>query len=88
MDGIDPATKQYIIFSLVISLIIGVIINFVLIEAVRGTFAYGFPINLNGVEGIVNFIDRIINTVVIGGFITFPVYFGIKYLQTRGGSGF
>lgn len=88
MDNIDPAVKQYIIFSLVISLIIGVLVNFVLIEGVKGSFAYGFPIVLNGVEGVLNFVYRIVNTVILGLLLTVPVYFGIKWLQTRGGSSF
>jgi len=87
MDGIDPAVKQYLIFSFVIGIIVGVLVNFLLIEGVKGSFAYGFPIVLNGVEGIANFLYRVINTVVLGGLLTIPIYLGLKWLQTRGGSG-
>ncbi|MEP7103767.1 MAG: hypothetical protein ABI721_03600 [Candidatus Dojkabacteria bacterium] len=79
----DPAVKQYIVFSFVISLILGVLVNFILIEGVKGTFAYGFPINLNAVEGVLNFVYRVINTLILGALLTVPVYLGLKYLQTR-----
>ncbi|MEO6728639.1 MAG: hypothetical protein ABIM99_01830 [Candidatus Dojkabacteria bacterium] len=79
----DPAVKQYLIFSLVIGVIAGVLINFILIEGVKGSFAYGFPIVLNGVEGIANFLYRIINSLILGALLTIPIYLGLKYLQTR-----
>lgn len=84
----DPAVKQYIIFSFVISIILGFLVSFVLVEGVRGGFAYGFPINLNGAEGFTGIIYRLINTIVLGFLFTIPVYLGLKWLQTRGGSGF
>lgn len=87
MDGIDPAVKQYLIFSFVIGIIVGVLVNFILIEGVKGSFAYGFPIVLNGVEGFANFLDRVINSLVLGALLTIPIYLGLKYIQTGGRSG-
>lgn len=83
MENIDPATKQYIIFSLIVSIILAAIINFVLVEMVANTFAYGFPINLKGAEGFSGFISRVINTVVQGLILSPMVYYGLKYLQNR-----
>lgn len=83
MDNIDPALKQYLIFSFVIAIIISFIINFGLVEGVRGTFAYGFPINLNDIEGFGNFLARVVNTFIMGLFLTAPMYFIFKYLRER-----
>lgn len=83
MDNIDPAVKQYLVFSFVISVILGVIVSFILVDSVKGTFAYGFPIPLADAEGITMFIYRVINSLVLGLFFTIPVYLGLKYIQTR-----
>lgn len=82
-DNIDPATKQYLIFSLVISLIISALINFAFIEMLAGSFAYGFPVNLNTSTGLSNFVGRIINTIVQGLILLPMIYYGIKYWITR-----
>jgi hypothetical protein len=83
-DNIDPAVKQYLTFSLVLAVILSVIINFGLVDLVKGTFAYGFPVNLSEAVGFANFIGRIINTLVFSFFLTVPVYFGLKWLRERG----
>ena len=82
-DNIDPATKQYIIFSAVVSLLISIFINFIFVNLMTGTFAYGFPINLGASEGIVNILLRTINTVIIGLFLTVPIYYLIIWWIKR-----
>lgn len=83
-DNIDPVTKQYGIFSIIISLILSFIINFLLIETLKGTFAYGFPINLTGAEGFTLFFYRIVNTLVEALFLIVPIFVAIKWFLNRG----
>jgi hypothetical protein len=83
LDDIDPSVKQYMVFSFVVAMIVSFVINFTLMEGVRGTFAYGFPINLNEIEGIASFFARIVNTLVMGLFLTIPMYFVFKWLRER-----
>ncbi len=87
MDEINPAVKQYLIFSAVIAVIVSIIVNFMLIESLKGTPFYGFPINLTGTEGITMFFYRIINTLIEGLLLIIPVYLIIQWLMTRGSGG-
>lgn len=79
----DPANKQYFTFSGVLSAIISFIINFGLIDLVRGTLIYGFPFNLNGTEGFGNFLFRLLNTAVIGAFLVFPIFYILREMNRR-----
>jgi hypothetical protein len=88
MDNINPAVKQYLIFSAVIALIVSLIVNFMLIESLKGTPFYGFPVNLTGSEGLGNFFYRIINTIVESLLLIIPVYLIIQWLLTRGRGGY
>jgi hypothetical protein len=83
MDGINPATKQYWIFSGVISLIVSAIYNFGVINILEKTFIYGFPISLAGTEGFQNFIARLLNTIIMGLILTPLTFFFFKWLETR-----
>lgn len=83
MDNIDPATRQYIIFSLIISMIISAVLNFALVEVLSGSFLYGFPVNLSTTSGIGNFLGRIINTAVQGLILLPLVYYGFRYWIRR-----
>ena len=79
----NPATKEYLKFSIIISIIFSFIINFVFIELVPGTLIYGFPFSLNGAEGFGAFLFRILNTIIIAAFITFPVLYILRQIQRR-----
>ena len=79
----NPATKQYLIFSFIVGILLSIIINFVLIDIIKGTFLYGFPISLNGVDGFLNFLFRVINTLLIGTFLVIPMFYIIKELNRR-----
>lgn len=79
----NPATKQMLIFSFVISLIASAVINFLIVEILKTTFLYGFPINLASTSGIGTFLSRVINTVVVGIILLPAVFYGVKYLQSR-----
>ena len=82
----NPAVKNYLIFSAAIAFVIALIINFGLLANFRSTFIYGFPISLEGTEGLGSFIVNLINTLIATLFFTPAVYYAIKWLQTRGGS--
>lgn len=83
MDNIDPATKQYLIFSLIVSMILSAIINFALIEVLSHSFLYGFPVSLTDTTGLGNFLARVINTAVQGLILLPLVYYGFRYWITR-----
>ena len=83
MDNIDPVTKQYAIFSLIIGLIISFILNFMIVDIFKGTLLYGFPLNLGGVSGIVSILYKLIDTLFIGAVFAVPVYMLIMYLLKR-----
>jgi hypothetical protein len=85
---INPAVKQYLIFSAVIATIVSAIVNFALIESLKGTPFYGFPINLTGAAGIAEFFSRIINTLIEGALLIIPVYLIIQWLMRRGQGGY
>lgn len=82
-NEMNPVTKQLWIFSFIVALIFSAIINFVGVEFLKGSFLYGFPINLTNTAGIGTFISRIINTAVLGTIVTPLTYYLVKYLQTR-----
>ena len=86
-DDINPAVKQYLIFSAVIAVIVSLIVNFSLIESLKGTPFYGFPVSLAGTEGFINLVYRLINTLIEGLLLIIPVYLIIQWLMTRGSGG-
>lgn len=88
MDEIDPAKKQYIIFAAIISILLSGVINFWFIEILEGSPLYGVPVNLEDVSDVVGFVGRIINSVMMGLFLTPLIYWGINWLQNRGGGGY
>lgn len=75
--------KNYLIFSAVIALVIALILNFGLFETFKSSFVNGFPISLNGSDGISKFILQLVNTLISGLFFTPAVYMLIKYLERR-----
>jgi hypothetical protein len=83
-DNIDPAVKQYMIFSLLISLIIAAIYNFGIVNGLQGGPLYGFPISLIGAEGLTDTAIRLVNTIIIGVLITPLTYFGVMWALKRG----
>lgn len=82
-NNIDPVTKQLWIFSLIVSIVLSGAINFFLIELLRGSFLWGFPINLANTAGIGTFLARLVNSVALGVILTPLTYYIVKYLQTR-----
>lgn len=84
-DNLDPKIREYGIFSFTIAVIISLVINFTLVETLKGSFAYGFPINLAATSGIGNFLARVINSLVMGAFLTIPAYYLIMKYLVRGG---
>lgn len=83
-NDIDPKIREYGTFSLIIAFIVSLIINFTLVETLRGGFGYGFPINLTDTVGLGNFLARIINSIVMAVFLSVPIYYLImKYLLRR-----
>ncbi len=87
-DNIDPAKKQYFIFSAVVAIIISAVINFAFIDVLKGTFAYGFPLSLANAVGVGAFVTRIVNSIVMGLILAPLLYYLIRWLQTRGSGGY
>lgn len=79
----NPATKQYLVLAVVISILASFVINFALVNIVKGSLLYGFPFSLNGVEGIGDFFIRLINTIIMAGILVFPVLLMLKELNRR-----
>lgn len=79
----NPATKQYLTLSIVISIIFSFIINFAFVDLAKGSFLYGFPISINEVEGFLNFLFRLLNTAIIAAFLVFPVLLLLRELDRR-----
>lgn len=82
----NPALKNYIIFSAVIAFVVAALLNFGLFANIRTTFIQGFPLSIADTEGFATFIITLINTLIATLFFTPVVYFIIQYLQ-RGGNG-
>lgn len=83
MDFSDPAKKQYLIFSFVISLIFGVILSFPLADLLEGPLVSGFPISISDMSGLGKFFAQVFNSVILGAILTVPVYYGLDWLQNR-----
>lgn len=81
----NPAVKNYLIFSAIIAFVIALLLQFVFFETFKSSFIYGFPLSLLGTEGFGSFIIRVINTAITTLFFTPGVYFAIQWLQRRGG---
>lgn len=81
----DSSTKQYIIFSFVVSVVISLIANFIIINGLKGTPLYGIPINLANSAGFGEFLLRILNTLIMSVFLTLPVFWFLiwAYKRTR-----
>lgn len=79
----DPVAKQLWIFSFIVSVIISALISFLAIEFLKGSFLYGFPINLTNTSGIGSFLARVANSFALGLILTPMTYYIVKYLQTR-----
>jgi len=80
----DPATKQYVIFSAIISLIISFILSFILPDLLKGSIFYGFPISLSNSSGLGEIFLKTINTLILTFFLTFLVYYALMwYLRKR-----
>jgi len=83
MDNIDPVTKQYAIFSLIIGSILSFILNFLVVDIFKGTILDGFPLNLGGATGVIAFFYKIIDTLFLAAIFAVPVYMLIMYLLKR-----
>jgi hypothetical protein len=83
----DPAKRQYFMFSFVLGVIIGLFLNFFLADLITGPIVSGFPFNVSDASGIGGFFQKIINSTVMGALLTVPIYYGITWLQNRGGGG-
>jgi len=83
----NPALKNYIIFSAVVAFVVAALLNFGLFANVRSSFIQGFPISIAETEGFVTFLITLINTLIATLFFTPVVYFIIQYLQRRGNGG-
>lgn len=83
----NPATKQYIIFSAIISFILSFLLNFFFFNLTKGSLFTGFPISLDGKEGFTEFFLRSVNTGIFTVALIIPVYLGIQWLLTRRGGG-
>ncbi len=80
-DNIDPKVREYGTFSFIISMVFSIVYHFTIIEAVKGGFLYGFPINLTDLSGFVGFLARIIDSIVLAAILTPGVYYVImKYI--------
>ncbi len=82
-QGIDPAKKQYYMFSLVIALAVSILLNFVFIGLLKGSLLYGFPIGLGEASGFSAFFIKLLNTLIYTAILSVPVYFGIMWLINR-----
>ncbi len=85
MNGVDPAKKQYFMFATVISIIISVILNFMFVGSLEGSFLYGFPFSLEGAGDATAFIYKILNSLIMAIFLIVPVYYFINWIQNKGG---
>lgn len=83
MDGLDPAKKQYWIFSAIVSVILSLILNFVFLSLFPGTIIYGFPFNYGDSVGFANFFIKIVDSLILGAILTPGVYYFLNYLQHR-----
>lgn len=79
----DPAKRQYLIFAVVIAIILSGIINFMFVDLVKGSILYGFPINLANTSGIGMFLARLVDSIVMGLFLTPLLYYGINWYLRR-----
>jgi hypothetical protein len=79
----DQITRQYIIFSATIAAGISFVFNFLIIELVRGTPLYGFPLGLGETVGFINLLFKFTNTVIVAAALTVPVYYALMWLQRR-----
>ncbi len=79
----DQITRQYILFSFTIAVGISFVFNFFVIELVRGTPLYGFPLGLGETVGFINMLFKFTNTIIVAAFVTVPVYYGLMWLQRR-----
>jgi len=84
-ENLDPKIREYGTFSFIVAVIISLFINFTLVETLKGSFAYGFPLNLATTSGIGNFLARVVNSLVMGAFLTVPTYYLIMKYLVRGG---
>ncbi len=82
-NQMDPVAKQLWIFSFIVAVIASALINFLAVELLKGSFLYGFPINLTATSGIGSFFARLINSFLLGAVLTPLSYYLVKYLQTR-----
>lgn len=82
-NQMDPVAKQLWIFSFIVSVIVAALINFIVMELLKGSFLYGFPINLTDTSGIGSFFARLVNSFLLGLILTPLTYYIVKYLQTR-----
>ena len=83
MDSIDPAKKQYWIFSAIVSVILSLIINFAIFPLFKNSIIYGFPFNFGTSEGIALFFIKIIDSLILGAILTPGVYYFLQWLQHR-----
>lgn len=83
MDSIDPAKKQYWIFSAIVAVIIALILNFAFLSLFPGTIIYGFPFNYGDAEGISLFLIKIVDSAILGAILTPGVYYFLNWLQHR-----
>ncbi len=84
----NPATKQYLIFSLIISFILSIILNFFFFSLTEGSIFTGFPLSLEGKEGFANFLIKSINTGIFTIVLIVPVFLGIQWFLKRKGGGY
>lgn len=83
MDSTDPIKKQYFLFSIVVSVILSLIINFLMVDFLKGSLFYGFPFDLSEASGVGAFFFRVLNSLVYSVVLVVPVYYGFWWLANR-----
>lgn len=61
--------------SALIAFIFSFFLNFFFAGLLEGPFVSGFPISVANATGIGDLIARVVNTLVIGGLLTAPIYY-------------
>lgn len=83
MDSSDPIKKQYFIFSIVVSVILSLLINFLMVDFLKGSFFYGFPFDLTDASDIASFFYRVLNSLAYSVVLVVPLYYGFWWLANK-----
>lgn len=79
----DPAKKQYFMFSIIVSIILMLGLNYLLPGVVDAMSTFGYPLSTADAAGAGKFLIQSFNGISMGLMLSVPMYYIIFWLLSK-----